>query len=584
MRFKIKSFLLLSVVLLLVWNCAFASTWQIDGAISVIPDGMLSGEDEISALLIEEGITEIGANAFSKDPGLRLAVIPSTVQQIGEGAFEQCGPFLLQCTPGSEAMRFAQTGHIEYDADTTRRALLIGESDYPDSYTLSAPANDIDAVSHILPGFEITVVQNLTAEGLLKAIRETFAPEKVKEQDISLLFYSGHGLENGSLLGIDLEELTLSDFHRALDEIPGRKVLLLDCCYSGTHIPQARTMLRGRSVTQADQFNASVIAEFSPDRAPRMMRAVMPEDRREYFILTACAADELSWETRKGVRRFGVFTRYMAMGLGYDERDEVECDLMADADQNGVITIREIYEYAREEVAALNTPDKQNVQVYPTDADDLALYRAKPETLPMKKLGVLAYDACGGTGEPDRQITVIGEPVQLSSSVPVLFGHRFNGWSGTKGSNDATYQADEKVTLSGSTTLYAVWTTIRHEVTGDGSVWFKKSQEGLAFTDSPENDPIQRVRVDRETLSHSAYTLSSQGRTVTLQPEWLDQQSIGIHEIEIQFTDDMTVTLHFEIVPEIPKTGDTATPLLWLMLLACSILLLGKIGFQHPKT
>lgn len=579
MDIKSKRIFLLMFVLLTAWNCAYASTLQIDGAIGMIPNLLLVEDNEITALVIEDGITDIGAGAFSCDTALRLAVIPSTVQQIGEGVFKQCGPMLVQCSPESAAMRYAQEMHIEYSADTTRRALLIGQSDYPEKYTLSAPMNDVDAVSRVLPGFEVTIAENLTADGILTAIDDTFAQGTVKKQDVSLLYYSGHGLENGSLLGIDLEELTMSSFHQALDAIPGRKILILDCCYSGRYIPQGLMSRRSEVSTSVDQFNANVIAEFAPSRL-RAMPSEMPADIQEYYILTACAADELSWESKKSARHFGVFTRYMSMGLGYDERDEVECDRFADLDNDGVITIKELYEYSRANVAALNTPDEQNVQVFPIDADDYALYRADPRTAPMKKLGVIVYDACGGSSAPDRQLVMIGEQMQLSPVVPVLSGCRFDGWSNTKGSKDALYQAGAAMTPSGSTTLFAVWTVINHEFAPDKSVWFKGSKSVLTFTDSWQGEPIEYVRVDGIKLPQSAYTLSSDGRTIVLKPEWLNTQSIGRHMMECHFADSMTASLHFEIASMIPKTGDTGAPLLWLVLSVCGIIFLRR---EHAR-
>lgn len=223
MVFRTKRFLLLLLILLTVCSFASASTWQIDGAVGTVPDQTLSGDNEITALLLEEGITGIGTGAFSHDPALRLAVVPASVRQIGEGAFEQCGPILLQCTPGSAAMAYAQSMHLEYDAGTTRRALLIGQTNYPDPYTLSAPGNDVDALSHVLTGFEVTIARDLTADGIIEAIGDTFAPGTVKEQDISLFYYSGHGFEDGSLFGIDEEFLPYLLFTGHLMPFPAER-------------------------------------------------------------------------------------------------------------------------------------------------------------------------------------------------------------------------------------------------------------------------------------------------------------------------------------------------------------------------
>ena len=86
------------------------------------------------------------------------------------------------------------------------RALLIGQTYYIEgannptyypSLYLPGPDTDVKVISDCLrrmtgTPYQITVKKNLSREGILNAIRQTFAG--ATERDVSLLHFSGHGL------------------------------------------------------------------------------------------------------------------------------------------------------------------------------------------------------------------------------------------------------------------------------------------------------------------------------------------------------------------------------------------------------
>lgn len=81
---------------------------------------------------------------------------------------------------------------------------------------------------------------------------------------------------------------------------------------------------------------------------------------------------------------------------------------------------------------------------------------------------ILTYDANGGTGEPSSQSVLISEasanPLTISSDEPNQDNYKFLGWSATK-DGEVEYNAGGEITLSGNTTLYAVWAEDEYTVT-----------------------------------------------------------------------------------------------------------------------
>ena len=69
----------------------------------------------------------------------------------------------------------------------------------------------------------------------------------------------------------------------------------------------------------------------------------------------------------------------------------------------------------------------------------------------------LTYDANGGTGAPETEKVMIGEPHTLPTAAPTLEGDTFLGWSLLPYNAIPDFKAGDPISLAGDTTLYAVW-------------------------------------------------------------------------------------------------------------------------------
>src|SRR3954466_9563846 len=138
-----------------------------------------------------------------------------------------------------------------------RLALLIATYQYQDTglRQLTAPAHDAEALAAVLQdpdiaGFEVTTLINEPHHRVGEAIGDFYRDRR--RDDLTLLYFTGHGLKDDdgrlylamintrrdSLLFTGLSATSISE---AMDQCASRrKVLILDCCYSGA-FPAGRT-------------------------------------------------------------------------------------------------------------------------------------------------------------------------------------------------------------------------------------------------------------------------------------------------------------------------------------------------------
>ncbi len=230
----------------------------------------------------------------------------------------------------------------------TYRALLVGNT-YPEGNPLQGPDNDIAAMGAVLrtmtgTPYQITTAPNLTASGIQGAIASAFAG--AQPGDVSLFYFSGHGSSEGSLIGTNSTYLSVYSLRTALQQVPGTKIVLLDCCYSGRAIARS-----AGQTASASAFNQAVISAFAA--APRSSENLADAG---FLVITACRENEESFSLGDGARYWGAFTYGICYGSGYDEWEQKALSgLPADADGNAAITLREAYDGARERISYLNS-------------------------------------------------------------------------------------------------------------------------------------------------------------------------------------------------------------------------------------
>jgi len=370
---------LLAAVLLFAVHAARADVVSLPEGLTAIEDQAFAGDVGLRSLVIPDRVVSIGEEAFLDCRNLGWITVPESVTALGSRCFSRCADDLLIRTEAdSPAFWYAVENRIDVQADTVYRALLISQmyGSLP-ALALDGPENDTAAFRQCLARFDdteyqTTVCTDLTADGIVGAIADVFG--EAGDQDVSLLYYSGHGISSrdatrqGALLGADGQDsVTATRLRTALDGIPGRKIVIIDACYSGNMLSaNTRSLFSTSAAPSADDFVNSFISAFA-----RRSRSNLAAEN--YFVLTAAAEDEESYEGLVGGKAMGLFTSCLLSGCGYDCESDVYASFEADANGNGVITLLEAYEHTSREMA----PMGQHVQAYPENCRWLGLFRMK---------------------------------------------------------------------------------------------------------------------------------------------------------------------------------------------------------------
>ena len=371
-----RRFFFLFVVIILTFfsiTDSLAGTAIFPAAITEIQNEAFRGGG-FEKIFFQDGILSIGDNAFADCPNLTEVWIPRSIIHIGKDAFSGSkSPIWLHLPPDSAVLDYALEKGIDFEATSTYRALLIGQSSYQTSQGLSAPPADIKAVSHMLSAFSLTpfqshVLMDQTGEQILSAIRTTF--HEARPQDVSLFYYSGHGAYSsekddlGALVGVDEKKVNAATLRLCLDKIPGRKIVIVDACYSGNLI--------GRSTptdAAVEKFAYDFLSTFSGPSTKGLNLAA-----GNYYVITAAHSSQMSYElTTQDGAHFGVFTFAFCKGCGYDEKENVSCPLYADTNQDRVITFQEAFQYAR--YTALSIYSKQTAQEWSQNGSMFGMLR-----------------------------------------------------------------------------------------------------------------------------------------------------------------------------------------------------------------
>ncbi|MDZ8080707.1 MAG: ABC transporter substrate-binding protein [Nostoc sp. DcaGUA01] len=216
-------------------------------------------------------------------------------------------------------------------------ALLIGVSEYEPGLTpLPAAIKDVEAMQRVLEnpeigGFDdVTPLINPRRQAMEEAIETLFAGRQ--KDDLVLLFFSGHGIkdEGGKLYfatrntrknekgGLVQATAVSANFVQEIMRTKGfskRQVVILDCCFSGAFAEDMLIKDDG-SVDVKNQLGGQGRA-----------------------VLTSSTSTQYSFEQKES--NLSIYTRYLVEGIETGA---------ADTNDNGVITVDELHEYARKKV------------------------------------------------------------------------------------------------------------------------------------------------------------------------------------------------------------------------------------------
>lgn len=261
--------------------------------------------------------------------------------------------------------------------ETVYRALLIGNT-YPNS-NLALPGcdNDVAGMKAMLSRmtatpYRVITRSNLSATDIESAIKNAFS--SATANDVSLFYFAGHGANavgtsyHGSIVGVGNTYLSVAKLKTVLDQIPGKKVVIIDSCHSGQMIGRSAGEPTRVSKSELNAFNSKVVSAFSAQT-----RGANDLANSSYYVITAAHSTEESVSMGydaddDGVldKYFGLFTYTLTQGSGWNMATNKTRSLSADSDGNGEITLHEAYSYAR--YKALQSNPGQTAQVYPANS------------------------------------------------------------------------------------------------------------------------------------------------------------------------------------------------------------------------
>jgi hypothetical protein len=169
-----------------------------------------------------------------------------------------------------------------------------------------------------------------------------------KEEDLILFTYSGHGGADGSIALAPISSgdtaytyLTTTLLSR-LSAVKGKKLVILDSCYSGIPIPESASSL-------------SLVYENSINDWFSQYWASEDYTIPDIFLITA-AADTESWETGVAGHSHGDFTLALLKGLGWPDPHptisnnptSVDDLSLPRARKGSVLTVDSLYTYIKE--------------------------------------------------------------------------------------------------------------------------------------------------------------------------------------------------------------------------------------------
>jgi len=268
------------------------------------------------------------------------------------------------------------------------RALIIGQT-YSSwsSNRLPSCENDARGMKKMLssmtsPNYraiDVKLYLNRTASQMRSLINTNFT--RAKDTDISLFYYTGHGVQatgtdfHGALCGIGADDssdyLTVDELRKALDTVPGKKIVIFDSCYSGQFINKSMdgNMIMLTDKEAADAFNDSVIEVFSAPGADGLLEKGNLA-AASYYVLTSSSKTQTSL-CYNGSDGYGLFTYGLLLGSGYDiSTGSFMPSMYADTNNNGMLTLNELYSYSYKTVNSIlsSSTSKQSVRVYPNSS------------------------------------------------------------------------------------------------------------------------------------------------------------------------------------------------------------------------
>jgi len=251
-----------------------------------------------------------------------------------------------------------------------RKGLLIGITDYDSASDLSLTDDDAinmqTALEATLFGYDTTLLQDRVLKADIESVITN--TQGLNEESVYTFFYAGHGgyANNESYLYLSNGyRLYMSELRTLLQQLPGKKWVIIDACNSGNFTelnPVRDSQLSARQLNE--KFNMGVISAFSQTGR---------NGEAEFYVMTGSNISQSSWEN--STLQNGVFSFFLLDGIGDvgvdNPEDNFDFTFDADANNDGKVTLFEAHTYAAPKVEQfvhdLNGYH-QSVQVFPQES------------------------------------------------------------------------------------------------------------------------------------------------------------------------------------------------------------------------
>ena len=246
---------------------------------------------------------------------------------------------------------------------------------------------------------------NATSTVITKYL-DTIASADIRDNDVTFFYYTGHGVGpgfseafRGALVGVNYNFstgntaalVTVDTMVDKLSKVKGDVVVILDYCFSGTFI--SKSVTGEMKAQQLKLFNERVTNAFANASSKSTMTskgvAGGTSGGARFHVITASAWSEESFAatgTGNGIgdRPWSVNQSRSLFTFKMLEATFGTSRIKMAADKNGdkQVTMKELYDYTKDEVQKILDSDKyvkrvQTVQLWPAN-DDFVMYAQKP--------------------------------------------------------------------------------------------------------------------------------------------------------------------------------------------------------------
>lgn len=244
------------------------------------------------------------------------------------------------------------------------RALVMGEQRYTNGKKERIGAtNTTQGIADLLgvqdydgQRYQVTMRIDSTKREFVESLGAVFAG--AEETDVSLIYINCHGgLRMGEpyLEFHDGSSVTARQLEQLTRKIPGRVILLIDCCNSGGFL----------SAREARQFNSGMVQILTGEGATSLLQS-------KYLIMTSASVSQNSYrfssDGENEAAMATAFARSLCEAGGFDLVKDRKIAMRADPDKDKDVTLFEAYQYVRARVhnyLKVNPNAMQDVQVFP---------------------------------------------------------------------------------------------------------------------------------------------------------------------------------------------------------------------------